>query len=544
MKKILSLLSLSFLVFTLGSCGGNNNNTSESGSKTKADLKITYFNGGYGETWINNLVSRFEEANNVKVEIAKSNEGNCGAENFIKSGYNLSDIYIGEGIPWKSLVQDRHLAELTDVYEAEVETKNGKQKIKDFMDPTCVGNFYSQKELRKAEYTPWAMPWSVQPNAMAYNEDILKAIKHVSSIEVSSDVIGEDGKWVAPPKTLADLNAFSEDCIAFNNNSPEKQALGDTHSYVPFGWAGGINIDSIGFPIITWWAEAQGLVTSNYEGEGSFYDFFNFGNVTESNIGQTVDMNVFKQSGLNLAYNTFANYFFDQQGNYKNTLSKPESNNLQQLQQLFVANKVKEKPVLVIASSYLENEVVKNRYIDSDLDGKQDVNFKFMNIPKLNAQSDNLLYARLSDAIIIPAKAAHINLAKQFLIFMCSEQEVINFTKETSGGIRPFNCDLRSQATGNEYTPFVDSLFDVYYNSTRFKEYPMNAKSLAGVAHIFRYSESSYHGNVTWTEVLNVMKSSKDGNPGKTITDQVIFSLTQNELDNWIKSFKLTNITQ
>ena len=286
------------------------------------------------------------------------------------------------------------------------------------------------------------------------------------------------------------------------------------------------------------------MVTSNYEGEGSFYDFFNFGNVTESNIGQTVDMNVFKQSGLNLAYNTFANYFFDQQGNYKNTLSKPESNNLQQLQQLFVANKVKEKPVLVIASSYLENEVVKNRYIDSDLDGKQDVNFKFMNIPKLNAQSDNLLYARLSDAIIIPAKAAHINLAKQFLIFMCSEQEVINFTKETSGGIRPFNCDLRSQATGNEYTPFVDSLFDVYYNSTRFKEYPMNAKSLAGVAHIFRYSESSYHGNVTWTEVLNVMKSSKDGNPGKTITDQVIFSLTQNELDNWIKSFKLTNITQ
>lgn len=540
MKKGLLLSSLLFAIFTCAGCGETNNSTP---TNAKADLKITFFNGGYGEDWINNLVSRFETAKNVKVEIVKSEEGNCGAENFIKSGYNLSDIYIGESMPWKSLVQNRLLAELSDVYDTEVETSKGKMKIKDFIDPHCAGYFYAQKQLSQAEYIPWALPWTVQPNAMAYNEDILTSIKHISAIEVTDGLIGENGKWINPPKTVQDLKAFSEDCIAFNNNSAEKQELGDTHTYVPFGFAGGINIDSIGFPIVSWWAESQGLYTSNYENEGSFYDFFNFGNTTESNVGQTVDINVYKQSGLSLAYNTFADYIMDENGNYKNTLSNPYNNNLQQLQQLFVANKVKEKPVLAIASSYLENEVTKNRYIDSDQDGKQDVNFKFMNVPKLNQESPNILYGRLSDAIIIPAKAPHLDLAKQFLIFMSSEEEIINFAKDTKGGIRPFSCDLREEATGNKYSEFVNSLFNVYYNSTVFYEYPMNVKSYAGVAHIYRYVGPSYHGNVTWTDILNIMKN-QGQNSGKAISDEVIFRLKKTEFDNWIRTFKLTDVSK
>lgn len=543
MKKILLIPSILFTVFTVAGCGDTNISGSGQTNK-KADLKITYFNGGYGDAWITNMVARFEQANNVKVELNGVNEGNCGAEYFIKSGYNLSDIYIGECMPWQSLVRERYLADLTDVYEAEVETRNGKQKIKDFIDPKCLGHFYAQRQLKEAEYLPWAMPWSVQPNAMAYNEDILKSIRHISTIEVSQGVIGEDGKWAAAPKTYQDLLAFTEDCNAFNDNSAEKQALNDTHGYVPFGFAGGANLDSIGFPIITWWAEAQGLVTSNYENEGSFYDFFNFGNTTNSNVGQTVDLGVFRQSGLELAYNTFDSYFIDEQGNFKNTLSNPKNNNLQQLQQLFVANRVKEKPVLTIASSYLENEVIKNRYIDSDQDGKQDVNFKFMNVPKLYSESENLLYGRLSDSMIIPAKAAHVDLAKQFLIFICSEQEIDNFTKDTNGGIRPFNCDLRTETTGNEYSAFVNSLFDVYYNSNVFYEYPMNAPSLAGVSHVFRYSNPSYHGNISLTEILTVMQDTTKSNAGREISTAVISRLKQTELNPWISDYRLTNLTK
>ena len=543
MKKVLFTLLLLMAVISVVGCTNNTNNTGGN-NNSKYDLKVTYFNGGYGETWITNLVSRFEEAYDVKVEVVKSEEGNCGAENYIKSNYNLSDIYIGESMPWKSLVQSGLLADLSDVYNEEVETRNGKQKIKDFMDPLCIGYFYSQRQLSKQEYNPWAMPWTVQPNAMAYNEDILKVIKHVSTIEVSEGLIGSNGLWTSVPETYQDLLAFCEDCNAFNNNSNEKQALNDTHSYAPIGWAGGINVDSISFLIISWWAEAQGLSTSNYENEGSFYDFFNYGNTVNSNVGQTVDMGVFKQTGLSLAYNKFAELMIDENGNYKNTLTNPYNNNLQQLQQLFVANKVNEKPVLTIASSYLENEVIKNRYIDSDRDGVQDVNFKFMNVPRLSLESEKMLYGRLSDAIIVPAKAQHIDLAKKFLVFMCSEEEIDNFAKDTNGGIRPFKCDLRSSVTGTEYSAFATSLFDVYYNSKVFYEYPMNVTSYAGVAHLYRFNDPSYHGNVSFTDILNIMRDPGSQTPGEAISKEVIFRLSQAELNAWIRKFKLTDITK
>jgi len=543
MKKILLTLVLLLTVFALTSCDllkKSKNNGSD------ADLKITFFNGGYGEEWINNLAKRFEEAKGVKVEAVSSNEGNCGAENYIKSGYNLSDIYFGENIPWKSLVQSGYLEDLTDVYEATVETRNGTQKIKDFMDSSAASYFYAQRQLKTAEYTPWAMPWTVQPNAMAYNEDILLQVKHISQTTVSEGLVDKTtNKWVNPPKTLQDLYAFCEDVIAFNDNSAEKQALNDTHTYAPIGWAGSNNIDSIGFMIITWWVEAQGLSVSNYTGEGSFYDFFNYGNTSTSNVNQTLDLNVWNQSGLALAYDTFADLFFDADGKFQNTLSDPLNNNSQQLQQLFVANKVKEKPVISIASSYLENEVIKNRYIDSDQDGKQDVTFKFMNVPTLNEGSENYLYSRLSDCAVIPHKAAHIDLAKEFLIFMCSEEEIDNFTVETNGGIRPFNCDVRTEVTGNEYSAFANSLFEVYYNSVRFCEYPGNTKTLGEVAHLYRYENPGYIGNVSWTEIINVMKAPGAGQtPGKAISTAVISRLTQTNVDAWVLKYKLTNITK
>ncbi len=547
MKKILITLLL-IAVFALASCQGGTktsndpSKTNGNNNNTNADLKITFFNGGYGEEWINNLAKRFEEAKGVKVEVVSSNEGNCGAENYIKAGYNLSDIYFGENIPWKSLVQGGYLADLTDVYEAEVETKGGNVKIKDFLTDTASAYFYSQRQLKTPEYNPWAMAWTIQPNAMAYNEDILKAMKHVSTIEVTDGVVNENGFWVAPPKTIQDMYAFAEDVTNFNT-SEEKKALGDEHQYAAYGFAGQNNIDSIGFMIISWWAEAQGLKTSNYAGEGSFYDFYNFGNTVDSNAGQTVSLKGYEQTGLKNAFNTLADFLFDENGNYQNTLNNPYNNNSQQLQQLFVANKVGEKPVLSIASSYLENEVIKNRYIDSDQDGKQDVNFKFMNVPKLSADSEDILYGRLSDCAVIPAKAAHLELAKEFLVFMNSEQEIINFSKETNGGIRPFKCDVRTEATGNEYSAFVNSLFDVYYGSKIFTEYPSNVTSIKQVSHVYRYESPLYMGNISWTEIINVMRAPGEGKlAGDVIVEAVISRMRQTELNGWLTKYRLTEI--
>ena len=548
-RKFLSLILLLLCAVALTACGSTkdpNKSNIRTNAGSKADLRISFFDGGYGETWINNLVDRFEKAKGVKVEIVKSEQGDCGVSTYIKSGYNLCDIYIGDGILWQSYVQEDggKLEDLTDVYEAVVETSNGPQKIKDFMDPNIVGFFYSQKRLQDAVYSPWAMPWTAKPNAMAYNKDILTEIKHVSALPVNAECLGEDGKWVKPPLTYDDLIAFCEDCNAFNNNSAEKQALNDTHTYVPFGWCGSINADSIGFLITSWWAEAQGLETSNYPGEGTYYDFHNFGNTTNSNVGQTLDLGVFKQSGLKLAYNKLWELMVDKNTHkFKNTIENAYNIKLQELEQLFVANKVEVKPVLSIASSYLENEVRKNRYLDSDLDGVQDVNFEFMNVPKLNKNSEDIIYVNFSDSIIIPKAASHKELAKEFLIFMCSEEEVINFSKETQGGIRPFNVDVRNYDF--EYTDFAKSLFDVYYNSKHVVEYPKNVESYAQVSHVFRYNNPSYHGSVDFLTILNFLRDpGAFETPADAIYDAVMRAVKQDQYDYWLKKFKLTDITK
>ena len=93
-------------------------------------------------------------------------------------------------------------------------------------------------------------------------------------------------------------------------------------------------------------------------------------------------------------------------------------------------------------------------------------------------------------------------------------------------------------------TEIATSLFDVYYNSTKFFEYPANTTSYAQVAHVYRYNDPSYHGNVTWTDILNNMRDPKGKTPGDLIADLVVERLTRDELDTWIRKFKLTNVTR
>ena len=61
---ILTILLLVLAAMTLASCQNSKVSTKQKVVvNSDADLKITFFNGGYGEDWINNLAKRFEEAN-------------------------------------------------------------------------------------------------------------------------------------------------------------------------------------------------------------------------------------------------------------------------------------------------------------------------------------------------------------------------------------------------------------------------------------------------------------------------------------------------
>ena len=72
----------------------------------------------------------------------------------------------------------------------------------------------------------------------------------------------------------------------------------------------------------------------------------------------------------------------------------------------------------------------------------------------------------------------------------------------------------------------------------------MNVTTYAGVSHIYRYNDPSFHGNVTYTDILGMMRDPGGKTPGEAISNEVVFRLTKQELETWIRKFKLTDVTK
>lgn len=530
-KKMMSLALTTVACFTMifaTACGGDNQ--SSTGDNSGYDLRITYFDGGYGQGWITEGAERFEALTGKKVGLIPSSEFDCGADIYLQSGKNLSDIYVIESSMWKGWVKSGYLEPLDSVYDAEVDTASGKQKISDFMDQQVKGKYYLERKIGNGMMQPWALPLGATPNAMAYNCDVLEVLPHNGEALSEEVVSSQTGLWIAPPRTVSELKAFIDDVNAYNATIPE----GET-KYVPLGWCGK-NANILFYAIYSWWAQAQGYQTSNYEGEGSFADFWNFGNTSSDTRSHTLDTRVFLQSGLQFAIDTLIDILVDEDTDqWKNTLEDVMSISSQDLQKTFVSNSVKVKPVLVFAASYLESETIKYNYLDSDGDGQRDVNFKFMPVPKLDGyEGKDVVYCSYEDVMVVPQKATNKELAKQFLAFMCNQDNLEMFTKETKGCMRPFNYDARNIQGGN-FSEYTQGVFDLYYSSLHAFEYPINCTDLLSVSNVYRYERPTFIGN----DIDAFVKALKTENGEKIMTD-IYNSINSHDVSTWVKNYRLT----
>lgn len=512
--KIISICLTATVISALfAGCGGT--------SSSNADLTVTYYEGGYGKEWIENAAKLFEKENNVKINLISSSKLDCEAATYIKSGSNLSDIYITASSSWTSWVSQGKIEPLTDVYDTEIETSNGKVKIKDYIDQNVAGKYYMQQKAGQGEFVPWVMPWSAQPNALAYNEDLLKKVVHTeSNYKVEGLNVGDT--WKNPPKTVSELFAYCADVNAYSDDSG--------YTYVPFGWSGKAP-EMFYFVLYAWWAQAQGINESNYSGEGSFFDFWNFGNTAES--GQhTFSLDGYNQTGIKTAIDTLRSLIV-KNGSYTNSLPDAPKLSAQELQMTFVSGDMKTKPAIVLASSYLEYETELNGYLDTDKDGKQDVNFKFMTVPKLDSyQGDDVLYCTYEDVMFVPKDAAHKDLAKRFLAFLCNEDILKEFSS-TTGGIRPFNYDYENASA--EYSEFSKSVMNAYSKGIHVFEYPVNAKNMSSVSFVYRFERPTLFGIDPLATVLNEFLTMN----GEQIMSNVVKNLNTQMVGNWKSKYGL-----
>ncbi len=523
MKKItatvMSVLMASATLLGAG-CGGDNEN--------KDGISVTYYKGGYGSAWIEKSAADFETATGIHVNLTASSELDCRAYTNLKSGKNLSDVYVCASSSWASWVTQGLIADLSSVYDTQVTTKDGNKAIKDFMDQEIKDKFYLERRVGSGDYKPWVMPWSVSIKSLVYNVDIMKEVTHVSATEVEG--IANGTKWTRPPETMAEFAAYFEDVIAYDGGKGE---------VVPFGWTGKNPEGFFNF-LYPVWAQYQGVTESKVEGEGSFYDFWNLGNdviLQSATDKQKISLAGYDQTGLAVAFDTLRSLIIDtEKQDYKNGLPDASGLTPQELQKVIVANSVDTNCAVALGSSYLEYEAGNNGYLDSDKDGKQDYEIRFMAVPSLDGyEGKDLCYTPVGDVMFVPAKASNIEKAKQFLAFMCNQEQLEAFTT-LSGSLRPFNYDARS-IEGAEYSAFTQSVFDVFYDSTHLYEFPIGTEQ-AMVSYAYRYEKISLVGTTSPNTIYTFLKTKT----GAEIAGEIKNNLKEKDLNNWITRYHLEGI--
>jgi len=476
LKRLLVLAVAGAIVVSTAACGSNGG---KKGDSKDYDLLVKYYSGAYGDDWIKLAAEEFEKEKDVSVQIVPSSDMDCGAENNLTAGKNLADVYIGSSNRWQSWVQNGDVENLKSVYDSTVKTSKGDVKISEYIDPDVVGRCYIERQVGTGDSYPWIVPFTAMPMSLAYNNDVLKKIPHTSSASVSAESVdASTNKWIAPPKNLTEWLALCDDVNAYKSD--------DKHKYVPFGWSA-LASEQVYYFLFTWWAQYQGLFDSNVAGQGSFYDFWNFGNTSKTTLDQTFSSNVFDQKGIAASLDNFKKLVIDSKGNYKNSLSAVNTISTQELTRALYAERNEERPVIAFASSFGESEARLTGVLDSDSDGKQDSDIRFMNIPALDGhENEKYLYCAYDDFMFVPSGAAHKDLAKEFLAFLCSEDQLKKFTVRSGGGIRPFGYDAR-EIEDDSLTKYNKSVFDVYYNSTKVYDFPLKA-----------YKESPYAVSLIW----------------------------------------------
>lgn len=440
-KKIaiicVSLVLMCSCVFGMGGCASKNTGTKEN------ELMIRYYLGGYGDQWLKNAKAKFEASHEgVTVKLEGRTDVGSVMKSQVNSGKNLADIYWVQEMPeWREYVSLGKIASLKDVYEAEVDTSSGKQKIKDYMMDNVRQSRYLSR-VPGATEEPWTLSLAFMQTGIVYNEEMLLSTKHTTA-KANAWVIGD--AWTAPPETVADLISYCNDLTA----------VGKT----PFAFAGKESDWLLRF-MFGWWGQYQGANTLNTANpdvtanEGTFFDYWNYDSVE-----------VFKQAGIKAAIETFQS-IFKGSGVPKNAANGVLSYTTQDVERNFASQNV----AMCFCGSFIYNEI--KDMLDVNGDGKADFTMRMMSLPTVNGVQKGedgeplkMNYYFSEDAFFIPTGATNTDLAKEFLIMLCEEESLLDFTKET-GEMRPFQYNAtEAEKDGFTYSAFTKDVIDIYNTS-------------------------------------------------------------------------------
>lgn len=500
-KRILSMalaaLTACSCIGTLSACGA------KKGAKTN-ELTIRYYNGGYGDEWLENSLEEFcATKEGVSYNLIPDNNITYQANLYLTT--NVPDIIMSNG-NWKTYVQDGLIEDLTSVYETEVKTSKGNVKIKDYIDENVMKQFTRQKVYGRGEELTWAMPWASQVLSLAYNETILLSTTHQEGNPFIVEGLEAGANWTHEPYTVNELMAYLTDVRMADND------------ITPWGYS----VDYLNWYdalLYVWWAELQGMYEPNkYIDEGCFYDYFNM-----------TSANLVKQSGYKEALDIVRQIIVDDTGKLYNS-KNDGSMTKEKMQENFAKGKI----AVCLVGDFFEKEY--KAFME------EGTKIKLMFIPTADGAETNedgtakkLTYVQTDNVMYVPKNATNKDLAKEFLAFLCSEEQLVKFSKNT-GVVRPFDYNPYELASDFAWTDFQKSTFNIYYNADDFViKYPLTATK---VSPIYLYEEVSLFMNVEYSTAFGEFRKTPVDGAADRIVNRVYTALKKS-FDEWVEYYNL-----
>ncbi len=230
MKKLTRTVALLICMLVCGSlfaCTGKSPSVPEG----KTELKIYYFNGGYGGEYLQKMKEVYENYNKSAYITLTPFTSKVDPVSMIEGGNVAHDLYFLNSTGM-GLAAGGYLEELTDVYKSQAvgDSETVEEKIlptyRDYFDLTGVSGINGQY---------YAMPWACGYGGMIYNQTTLEALFP---------------SGYSLPRTTDELDEFGQSII-------------EAGGY-PFVWSAGTEYWTFMFNI--WWAQ--------YEGAQGYEDYF------------------------------------------------------------------------------------------------------------------------------------------------------------------------------------------------------------------------------------------------------------------------------
>lgn len=538
MKKILSIFLAILIMVTAFSAVGCNNQKKRDYTKTQLD--ISYFAGGFGESWIYTAKNEFEEA----FKDAHFEEGKTGVEIWIDSNKtmvtdiyanlvanaNTKTMYFTSSGNIQTLIGKNLIEDISDVYKAKPDGENGKtiaemtQDVDNVLDAYGNGTdkfyalpytqavigfvfdydlFVAKEWLAFADETDIEdleqQGFTVEAGENQYGTDVLKFVSYAGAEEFvnykEGEIIckaGKDGKFGTyddgQPQNVEEWEAMISYICASEGTKP-----------FIFAYSQPDYMDQI--------AEAA---FAQYEGLDNFEITYDYnGTYIRPSDGEEIDITLengyetFKFEGRKVALE-FMEQNLDNES-YVHPSSPKLSRSAIDIQKEFIIGYkgTSTNPLsgMIIEGIWWENEA---RGLFNNLAsagetgrgfGKRDYRYMclpaFENQKGIDGNGNGSVFSSHEDGAIFinkRAKQGEKDAAKEFIKFVMTTDWLQRFTTMT-GGMRPFDYSL----TADQYaglTDFQRHVWNIYHDAENYKvispnlmmySEPLNYKSILTV---------------------------------------------------------------